>query len=84
MPNESEPITRAMLDKRGGLTGPRNNRSMLIAKLKPGGVFASVFGAPQNAGKYPSVKVVPLYAGADARVLEFMAEAVKAGYCKYR
>ena len=26
----------------------------LIAKVKPGGVFASVAGAPQNAAKYPS------------------------------
>jgi NADPH:quinone reductase-like Zn-dependent oxidoreductase len=28
----------------------------LIAKLMPGGVFASVLGAPRNAEKYPTVK----------------------------
>jgi NADPH:quinone reductase-like Zn-dependent oxidoreductase len=33
----------------------------LIAKVKRGGVFASVLGAPQNAKDFPSVKVVPVY-----------------------
>jgi NADPH:quinone reductase-like Zn-dependent oxidoreductase len=51
----------------------------LIAKVKPGGVFASVLGAPQNAAKYPSVKVVPVYAQPDAKTLQFMAEAVRDG-----
>src|SRR5271169_483747 len=41
-------------DTVGGRTAEK-----LIAKVKPGGVFASVVGAPQNAAKYPSVKVVP-------------------------
>src|SRR5271165_6782075 len=49
----------------------------LIAKVKPGGVFASVLGAPQNAAKYPSVKAVPVYATPDAKTLRFMAEAVR-------
>ena len=49
----------------------------LIAKVKPGGVFASVLGAPQNAEKYPSIKVVPVYATPDAKILRFMAEAVR-------
>src|SRR3984957_9800449 len=47
----------------------------LIAKVKPGGVFASVLGAPQNAEKYPTVKVVPVYVTPDAKTLQFMAEA---------
>ena len=51
----------------------------LIAKVKPGGVFASVLGAPRNAEKHPSVKVVPVYATADAKTLQFMAEAVRDG-----
>jgi NADPH:quinone reductase-like Zn-dependent oxidoreductase len=51
----------------------------LIAKVKPGGVFASVLGAPRNAEKYPTVKVVPVYATADAKTLQFMAEAVRDG-----
>jgi len=51
----------------------------LIAKVKQGGVFASVLGAPQNAEKYPSVKVVPVFAKPDAKTLQFMAEAVRDG-----
>jgi len=49
----------------------------LIAKVKPGGVFASVLGAPQNAARYPSVKVVPVFSKFDRKTLEFMAEAVR-------
>jgi NADPH:quinone reductase-like Zn-dependent oxidoreductase len=52
---------------------------ILIAKVKPGGVFASVLGVPRNAEKYPTVKVVPVYATADAKTLQFMAEAVRDG-----
>src|SRR6202140_5150028 len=51
----------------------------LIAKVKPGGVFASVLGAPRNAEKHPTVKVVPVYATPDAKTLQFMAEAVRDG-----
>ena len=51
----------------------------LIAKVKPGGVFASVLGAPQNAAKYPSIKVVPVFATPDPKTLQFMAEAVRDG-----
>ena len=51
----------------------------LIAKVKPGGVFASVLGAPRNAGSYPSVKVLPVYVTPDAKTLQFMAEAVRDG-----
>ena len=32
----------------------------LIARVKPGGVFATVLTAPQNAVKYPAVKVAPV------------------------
>jgi NADPH:quinone reductase-like Zn-dependent oxidoreductase len=48
------PPLDAVADTVGGRTAEK-----LIAKVKPGGVFASVVGAPQNAAKYPSVKVVP-------------------------
>ena len=51
----------------------------LIAKVKPGGVFASVAGAPQNAAKYPSVKVVAVFSKFDRNTLQFMAEAVRDG-----
>jgi NADPH:quinone reductase-like Zn-dependent oxidoreductase len=50
-----------------------------IAKIKPGGVFASVDGAPQNAAKYPSVKVAAVFSKFDRKALEFMAEAVRDG-----
>jgi len=51
----------------------------LIAKVKPGGVYASVVGAPQNAAKYPSVKVAPVFSKFDRKTLVFMAEAVRHG-----
>ena len=51
----------------------------LIAKVKPGGVYASVVGAPRNAGNYPSVKVVTVFSHFDRGTLQFMAEAVRDG-----
>src|ERR1700723_2126478 len=45
------PPLDAVADTAGGKTAEK-----LIAKVKPGGVFASVAGEPQNAAKYPSVK----------------------------
>jgi NADPH:quinone reductase-like Zn-dependent oxidoreductase len=51
----------------------------LIAKVKPGGVFASVTGAPANAGDYPSVRVVSYVSKQDAATMRQMAEAVHAG-----
>jgi NADPH:quinone reductase-like Zn-dependent oxidoreductase len=50
-----------------------------MSKVKPGGVFASVLGTPQNAEKYPSVKVVPFHSTPNVKVLQFMAEAVRDG-----
>jgi NADPH:quinone reductase-like Zn-dependent oxidoreductase len=54
----------------------------LIGKVKRDGVFATVLGAPQNAKNYPSVKVVPVYATPDGKILVYMAQAVKAGKLK--
>ena len=51
----------------------------LIAKVKPGGVFASVVGAPRNAAEYPTVKVVHVFSQFDRKTLESMAEAVRDG-----
>ena len=51
----------------------------LMAKVKPGGVFATVLKAPQNAAKYPDVKVAPVFSKFDRKTLEFMAEAVRDG-----
>jgi len=49
----------------------------LLSKVKKGGVFASVRGGPQNAKDYPDVKVVPVYAQPDTKVLVHMAQAIK-------
>ena len=68
------PQLDAVADTVGGRTAEK-----LIAKVKPGGVFASVLGAPQNAAKYPSVKVVPVFSKFDRNTLQFMAEAVRDG-----
>ena len=70
----SLPMLDVVADTVNGKTAEK-----LIAKVKPGGVFASVVGAPQNAAKYPSVKVVPVVSKFDRKTLEFMAEAVRDG-----
>lgn len=64
----------AVADAVGGKTA-----ETLISKVKRGGVFASVLGAPQNAEKYPSVKVVPVFATPNVKILQYMAEAVRDG-----
>jgi len=64
----------AVADAVGGRTAEK-----LIARVKPGGAFAAVNGAPQNAANYPSVKVVPVFSHFDRKTLEFMAEAVRDG-----
>jgi NADPH:quinone reductase-like Zn-dependent oxidoreductase len=52
---------------------------LLIGKVKSGGIFASVLGAPQNSGGFPAVKVVPVYAESDSRALSEMSRAVAEG-----
>jgi NADPH:quinone reductase-like Zn-dependent oxidoreductase len=52
---------------------------LLIGKVKPGGIFASVLGAPQNSAQFASVKVVPVFGQSDAAALRQMAEAVADG-----
>jgi NADPH:quinone reductase-like Zn-dependent oxidoreductase len=64
----------AVADTVGGRTAEK-----LIAKVKPGGVYASVVGLPQNAARYPSVKVAHVFSKFDRKTLEFMAEAVRNG-----
>jgi NADPH:quinone reductase-like Zn-dependent oxidoreductase len=68
------PPLDAVADTVGGRTAEK-----LIAKVKPGGAFASVVTAPQNASKYPSVKATFVFSKFDRRTLEFMAEAVRDG-----
>jgi NADPH:quinone reductase-like Zn-dependent oxidoreductase len=59
------PPLDAVADAVGGRTAEK-----LIAKVKPGGVYASVVGAPQNAAQYPSVKVVHVFSKFDRQTLE--------------
>lgn len=68
------PPLDAVADAVGGRTGEK-----LIARVKPGGIYASVVGAPRNAAEYPSVTVVTVFAQFDRKTLEFMAEAVRDG-----
>jgi NADPH:quinone reductase-like Zn-dependent oxidoreductase len=51
----------------------------LLGKVKPGGVFASVTGAPDNAQEFPSVRIATLVSKKDADTLQRMADAVAAG-----
>src|SRR5579862_9215770 len=68
------PPLDAVADTVGGRTAEK-----LIAKVKPGGVFATVVAPPQSATYYPSVKVVHVFSKFDRKTLEFMAEAVRDG-----
>jgi NADPH:quinone reductase-like Zn-dependent oxidoreductase len=68
------PQLDAVADTVGGRTAEK-----LIAKVKPGGAYASVVEVPRNAAKYPSVKVVHVFSKFDRKTLESMAEAVRDG-----
>ena len=70
----SLPPLDAVADTVGGRTAEK-----LIAKVKPGGVYATVVQSPQNAAEYPSVRVVAVFSKFDRATLEFMAEAVRDG-----
>src|ERR1700685_3573461 len=61
----------AIADTVGGKTAEK-----LIGKVKSGGAYASVVGAPQSAGYYPSVKMVHVFSRFDRKTLEYMAAAV--------
>jgi len=51
----------------------------LLAKVKPGGVFASVLGAPSNAKMNPTIQIVAVKAEPDGVALRGLAEDVAAG-----
>ena len=70
----SLPPLDAVADTVGGRTADK-----LIAKVKPGGVYATVLKAPDTAAEYPSVRVVAVFSKFDRATLEFMAEAVRDG-----
>jgi NADPH:quinone reductase-like Zn-dependent oxidoreductase len=64
----------AVADTVGGKTAEN-----LMAKVKQGGVFASVLGPPANAKMHPTVKVEEVYAVPDAKTLRTLAEDQVAG-----
>jgi NADPH:quinone reductase-like Zn-dependent oxidoreductase len=70
----SLPPLDAVADTVGGQTADK-----LIAKVKPGGVYATVLKARDTAAEYPSVRVVAVFSKFDRATLEFMAEAVRDG-----
>ena len=51
----------------------------LLTKVKPGGTFASVTGAPASAKQHPSVRVVAFISKQSAETLRYVAEAVRSG-----
>lgn len=51
----------------------------LMGKVKLGGTFASVTGAPANAAKYPGFRTVAFVSKQDTKNLEYVVEAVRAG-----
>jgi NADPH:quinone reductase-like Zn-dependent oxidoreductase len=68
------PPLDAVADAVGGETAEK-----LLAKVKKGGVFASVLGTPQNAKDFPNIKTVAVYTQVDKKILLYMAEAVRDG-----
>jgi NADPH:quinone reductase-like Zn-dependent oxidoreductase len=59
------------------VSGPTADK--LIAKVKRGGIFASVLAPPGNAAAYPGVKIETVTVKPSPSQLVRMAEAVKAG-----
>jgi NADPH:quinone reductase-like Zn-dependent oxidoreductase len=51
----------------------------LMGKVKAGGTFASVTGAPGNAATYPGVRTVAFVSKRNTKNLEYMVDAVRLG-----
>jgi NADPH:quinone reductase-like Zn-dependent oxidoreductase len=64
----------AVADTVGGQVG-----QMLLAKVKQGGVYASVVGPPANAAMHPTVKIEAVVSNTDGATVRSMAEDVAAG-----
>jgi NADPH:quinone reductase-like Zn-dependent oxidoreductase len=71
------PQLDAVADTVGG-----NVATTLLAKVKRGGVFASVVGSPQKAKQFSTIEAVPVRAIPDPKILLFMGRAVEAGRLK--
>jgi NADPH:quinone reductase-like Zn-dependent oxidoreductase len=64
----------AVADTVGGATAEK-----LLAKVKQGGIFASVVGPPANAKLHPTVKIESVQVAPDPKTLQAMAEDRLAG-----
>jgi NADPH:quinone reductase-like Zn-dependent oxidoreductase len=64
----------AVADTVGGETAEK-----LLAKVKQGGIFATVLGPPANAKLHPTVTIGAIQSVPDAATLRTMAEDVAAG-----
>jgi NADPH:quinone reductase-like Zn-dependent oxidoreductase len=53
--------------------------SKLLAHIKPGGVYASVVGPPQNAGSNSNIRIKAFGSHADAAAVRHYAEAIRDG-----
>jgi len=53
--------------------------TQLLAKVKPGGVFASTTGAPDKAADFPDVRVIAFVSKQDAANLRYIVEGVERG-----
>ena len=52
---------------------------MLLGKVKPGGIFASVTGAPANAKDFPAIRIVEFVSKQSPSTMAYMAKGVKDG-----
>ena len=67
-------LVHAVADAVGGATAEK-----LLAKVVPGGVFASVLGPPQGAALHPTVRIAAIRAEPDPERMVKMAQDVIAG-----
>jgi NADPH:quinone reductase-like Zn-dependent oxidoreductase len=53
--------------------------SKLLAQIKPGGIYASVVGPPQDSARHPQVRIKAFGSHADAKTITHYAEAIRDG-----
>jgi NADPH:quinone reductase-like Zn-dependent oxidoreductase len=53
--------------------------SKLLAKIKPGGIYASVVGPPQDSAIHPRVRIKVFGSHADTKAMMHYAEAIRDG-----
>ena len=70
-------VVEVVADTIGGDVG-----SMLMAKVKPGGIYASVVGPPLNAKLHPTVKVEAFGSHPDAANMRSLAQEIASGKFK--